>query len=192
MRTSGPDQASATHLIVLGYEKPLLEATLKASVVDLVNVWSPLGEEPIVRAYSLTRKVVLDFPNTLSCTAFFGKSQTVGKFVYQNPIDGLGWALRVRRDLPLASRKLFYYLGQSRAIIGKVLANGGFEVGSNGLGGQVHGLLTDVHPVVLAKILITENGEPELVLSTGGLAQFGLDAHAPCILANVGRIRPFV
>jgi len=192
MRMSGPDQASATRLVVLGYEKPLLEASLKASVFDLVQNCSPLGEEPIIRAYSLTRKVILDFPNTLACSAFFGKSQTVGKVVFQNPIDGLGWNLRVRRDLPPASRKLFYYLGQSRAIIGRVLAAGGFEVGSNGLGGQVYGLLTDVHPVVLAKIVITENGEPELVLSTGGLAQFGLDAHAPCILANFGSIRPFV
>ena len=193
MRMSGPDQASATRLVVLGYEKPLLEASLKASVFDLVQECSPLGEEPIIRAYSLTRKVILDFPNTLACSAFFGKSQTIGKVVFQNPIDGLGWNLRVRRVLPPASRKLFYYLGQSRAIIGRVLsAGGGYEVGSNGLGGQVYGLLTDVHPVVLAKILITENGEPELVLSTGGLAQFGLDAHAPCILANFGSTRPFV
>ena len=192
MRMSGHDQASATRLVVLGYEKPLLEASLKASVFDLVQSCSPLGEEPIIRAYSLTRHVILDFPNTLACSAFFGKSQTVGKVVFQNPIDGLGWNLRVRRDLPPASRKLFYYLGQSRAIIGRVLSAGGFEVGSNGLGGQVYGLLTDVHPVVLAKIVITENGEPELVLSTGGLAQFGLDVHAPCILANVDSIRPFV
>ena len=29
MRTSGPGQASATRLIVLGFEKPLLEASLK-------------------------------------------------------------------------------------------------------------------------------------------------------------------
>ena len=87
---------------------------------------------------------------------------------------------------------MFYYLGQSRAIIGKVLANTGFEVGSNGLGGQAHGLLTDEHPVVLAKILVSESGEPDIVLITGGLAQFGVDAHAPCTLASFGQIRPFV
>ena len=114
MRTSGPDQASATRLIVIGCKTPLLEASLKASVVDIVQSCCPLGEETIVRAYSLTRKVVLGFPNTLACTASFGKSQTIGKFVFQNPIDGLGRTLRVRRDLPPASRKLFYYLGQPR------------------------------------------------------------------------------
>ena len=137
MMMSGPDQASAKRLVVLGYDKPLLDASLKASVFDPVQTCGPLGEEPIIRAYSLTRKVILDFPNTPACPASFGKSQTVGKVVFQNPIDGLGWNLRVRRDLPPASRKLFYYLGQSRAIIGRVLAAGGFEVGSNGLGGQV-------------------------------------------------------
>ena len=89
MRTSGPDQASATRLIVLGFEKPLLEASLKDSVADLVQQCCPLGDEPIVRAYSLTRKVVLDLSNTLSCTALFGKSQTIGKFASQNPLTDL-------------------------------------------------------------------------------------------------------
>ena len=192
MRTSGPDQASATRLIVLGFEKPLLEASLKEAVAPIVAACSPTGEEPIVRAYSLTRKVILDFPSTLSCTAFFGKSQSIGKTVYQNPIGGLGWELRVRRDLPPASRKLFYYLGQPRAIIGKILGEKGFQVGSNGLGEQIYGLLTPAHPVIIAKVNVLECGRPELVLIPEALGTFGVGEHDGCIATLFGQIRPFV
>ena len=108
----------------------------------------------------------------------------------QKSNDGLGWGLRVRRDLPPASRKLFYYLGQTRAIVGKVLAE--FQVGSNGLGGQVYGLLTPVHPVIVAKVSISESDIPSLVLDPVGLSSFGKDAHAGCIQTLFDQICPCV
>eukprot|EP00959_Pyramimonas_sp_CCMP1952_P245482 5130739-Pyramimonas_sp.AAC.1 len=59
-------------------------------------------------------------------------ASSVGMFPFPNPGGGPDLQLRVRRDLPPTSRKLFYYLGNMRPHVARIF--GADKVGSTGLG----------------------------------------------------------
>ena len=59
-----------------------------------------------------------------------------GPLMFPNPEGGPGLELRVRRDLPQTSRKLFYCLGNVRQVVANIFGHG--RVGSTGLGGTIY------------------------------------------------------
>eukprot|EP00959_Pyramimonas_sp_CCMP1952_P085092 1779075-Pyramimonas_sp.AAC.1 len=96
-------------------------------------------------------------------------ASSVGTFPFPNPEGGPDLQLRVRRDLSLSSRKLFYYLGNMRQRVRVSSIFGADKVGSTGLGGTVYMMKDNGVPVQVVKISVVDDGP------TAGTVQCGVE-----------------
>ena len=194
-RVEVSDVGNPTRLVLLGFKRPLMEATLRQAADPILSKCSTAADRPgiQVKAFNCSKKVFLDFPCTLQATAFHHKAVAEGPFRFPNPDGGEDLELRVRRDLPQTARKLFYYLGNMRQAVANIF--GAENVGSTGLGGTVYVLKNGTIPVQVVKVFVLDDGpnagHAQMVVDSEGLAEIGGSQHAPCLQTRFFQIRPF-
>ncbi len=90
----------ATRVVLLGFEKPLLADTLKKAAREMLAKLTPTADQSRMelRAFDLTRKVIIDFKTAMDCSNFLSMAPKVHDYAF---IDKAGdkHCLRLRRDM---------------------------------------------------------------------------------------------
>ncbi len=184
----------ATRVVMLGFARPLLADTLKTAARLMVAKLLPTADQAkmTMKAYDLTRKVILDFQTAADCSSFLMNLPKAHNFEWKDVAGGVH-VLRLRRDLRPESRRLFAVMGRVRADVTQRMKDMEHmhEVRSNGLGGEIYCMEANDMPLSLFSCKLVGQ-EVEVKPHFAALEKLGLKDVVRDILA-AGELaeRPF-
>eukprot|EP00959_Pyramimonas_sp_CCMP1952_P419804 8793310-Pyramimonas_sp.AAC.1 len=169
-------QEGAARLVLLGFPRPLMQATLRraAEVARRRRVPLHSHNSVVIKAFDPNRKAIFEFNSASAASDFPSNFQNIeGELQFPDPKGG-HFVLKARRDLKVKDRRLFLAMGKLRQKL-EALLNGRFTVGSNGLGGDVYILRGEEDPVQCAHVSVLEGvNDVQVEFTDSTLTEFGI------------------